>query len=168
MSRPLRPPLLNQLIQLRDPLRRLLGRRISMSDADDCLQDTAVRLLEGRSREDVAQPRAYLASAARRLAIDHYRKHQREVSMETVAEVFECEEAGSDPEQLLSDEQEKQRVHEALRKLRGPALQAMTLRYFHHMSYREIGESMRISPRTVEKHLAKGLAACRSYLQRNA
>ena len=40
------------------------------------------------------------------------------------------------------------------------------LRKFHQLSYRRIAEEMRISEKTVEKHLAKALVLCRASLQR--
>jgi|GEM_PF-3799562 len=163
MNRPPRHALLEQLIALGDPLRRLLVRRMSSADADDSLQETAAKLLEGRGDVDVASPRAYLATAARRIHIDRQRRQAREVSLE-YSELSNVETAQGDPAMQLADEQMRRQLRLALEQLRGPARRALILRYFHQMSHREIGEVMGISPRTVEKHLASGLAACRRFL----
>lgn len=156
--------LLGQLITLREPLRRILERKLAASEVEDCLQETAVRLLEGRSCTEVAQPRAYLVTAARRLAIDNHRKHYREVSLESIPDLLELEYTGADPEQSLSDVEQRNSIYEALQQLSAPVQRAVMLRYFHHMSYKAIAQTMGISPRTVEKHLAKGLLVCRRYL----
>lgn len=164
MNPSLQGSLLGQLITLREPLRRILERKLAATEVEDCLQETAVRLLEGRSSSEVVQPRAYLVTAARRLAIDNHRKHRREVSLESIPELLELEHPGANPEQSLSDNEQRMHIYQALRRLSAPVQRAVTLRYFHHMSYKEIAETMGISPRTVEKHLAKGLSVCRSYL----
>jgi RNA polymerase sigma factor (sigma-70 family) len=163
MNRPPRLALLDQLIALGDPLRRALARRLNAADAEDCVQETAARLLEGRGESEVANPRAYLATVAQRVGIDGQRRRAREVSLEeSAAQVLEQPDA--DPAQQVAKAQTRAALHAALAQLRGPARRALVLRYFHQMSHKEIGAAMGISPRTVEKHIAKGLAACREQL----
>lgn len=156
--------LLRQLIEFSAPLRRMLARRFNTDDVDDYLQETALRLLEGRGGDRIDQPRAYLTTTVRHLAIDQLRRRRFEVGWEH-AEAGVLEQPDSDPLDQLCDDDQLRWLRDAVDQIRGQPKRALELRYFYHMSHREIAEAMGISPRTVEKHLARGLLECQRYLQ---
>lgn len=158
--------LLQQLVAGHGELRRALERVISPAELDDCLQDTALRLLERTAHGAVERPRNYLATIARRIAIDNYRSRWREVSLDAAVHLLETEDAQSDPEQHYSSAQTREILRQVILQLRTPARRALTLHYFRDMNCRQIGTVMGISPRTVEKHLASAKAECRSRLLR--
>lgn len=159
------PPndLLRQLLEFSAPLRRVLGRRFNADDVDDYLQETALRVLE-KQHGRIDQPRAYLTTTARHLAIDQLRKRRFEVGWEH-AEASTLEQADGDPFDQLCAEDQLRWLRTAVDQIRGQPRRALELRYFYHMSHREIAEAMGISPRTVEKHLARGLLDCQRLLR---
>ena len=46
--------------------------------------------------------------------------------------------------------------------------QAVILHKFHHLTYRQVAAVMGTSPKTVEKQIASGLAACRAAVRGGA
>lgn len=53
----------------------LKGKLHNASDAADVAHDTFVRMLGGRHAAQILEPRDYLATIARGLVIDRYRRH---------------------------------------------------------------------------------------------
>ena len=67
--------------------------------------------------------------------------------------------------ELLRDERNRL-IQEAIDRLPPQCRAAFTLRVFHECSYKEVAERLGISPKTVEKHIARGLHETHRYLNR--
>ncbi len=67
--------------------------------------------------------------------------------------------------ELLKDEWNRL-VQEAVDRLSPQCRAALALRVFHQCSYKEVADRLGISPRTAEKHIARGLRETHSYLER--
>ncbi len=132
-------------------LKGYLRRKYSMADdqARDVVQEGFVRLWEKRSTIDPQRSiRAFLYQVIRNLAIDHFRKNGK-VDMTTDSELLELP-AGSDPETL-------QHLREAIDGLDPPLRDVVRLKWIEGYKYREIGEKLGISERTVEGRMARAL-----------
>ena len=66
------------------------------------------------------------------------------------------------PERIAGARQELELLGRVVAELSPNVRDALILHKFHHLSYTQIGSVLGISPRTVEKHLAKAVAHCRA------
>jgi len=141
-------------------------RGVRPEEADDLAQETFLRAHRSGRLAGVHNLRAYLLQAARNLFRDRLRRDR-------LAEFVPLEDTAADrlhdrapsPETVASAREEMSAVLEALAGLPERARQAVLLHKFHQLSYAEVAAVMGISPRTVEKHLARGLAACMKALE---
>ena len=139
----------------------------SREEAEDLTQDTFVRAHGSGQLERVAHPRAYLLRIADNLVKDRFRRHSLGVIDATV-EVTDADfpHPSASPEETTSARQEMEVLARAVGGLSEKVRQALILHKFHHLSYNEVAAVMGISPKTVEKHLAKGVEQCRAALGR--
>lgn len=84
--------LLNHLMQNRDMLLCDAMRIVRSQDcAEDVLQDAAVRCLTSRAvKERPDNPCGFLRRMVRNIALDHYRKHIREIPCDAFADELVC------------------------------------------------------------------------------
>ena len=150
----------------RDALHRYIRRFVGSSEtAKEIVQEAFLRTY--RERESVTTLRAFLFSTARNLAANEYR-HRRTVERSTLRDFddwrlrLQCESLESE---LLRDERNRL-IQEAIDRLPPQCRAAFTLRVFHQCSYKEVADRLGISPKTVEKHIARGLHETHNYLKR--
>ncbi|MFL6602632.1 MAG: RNA polymerase sigma-70 factor [Steroidobacteraceae bacterium] len=150
----------------RQALLRYIRRFVGSSEtAKEIVQEAFLRTY--RQRESVTTLRAFLFSTARNLAANEYR-HRRIVEAGAVGDLqdsrvkIECESLES---QFLRDERTRL-IQAAIDRLPPQCRAAFTLRVFHECSYKEVADRLGISPKTVEKHIARGLREIHNYLKR--
>ena len=150
----------------RQALHRYIRRFVGSSEtAKEIVQEAFLRTY--RERESVTTLRAFLFSTARNLAANEYR-HRRTVERNTVRDfddwrlALQCESLES---AVLRDERSRL-IEEAIDRLPPQCRAAFTLRVFHQCSYKEVADRLGISPKTVEKHIARGLHETQTYLKR--
>lgn len=140
----------------------LYRRMQCRSDAADLAQDTFVRLFRpsiASPQPDLQQPRAYLATIARRLMLNLYRRRSIEDAwLQTLAHL---------PEQMAPCVEEQWLIREALQAvdnlLHGlpPAVRkAFLLSQLEGHTYAEIGVMMNITTRTVQRYLTQAMEQC--------
>lgn len=137
-------------------LRRRLG---CPQSAADLAQDTYVRLLQARETPQLIEPRAFLATVAKRVLCNHFRRQELERAyLEALAQV---------PERLAPSEEEKALIFETLleldRLLDGlPPLvkRAFLLAQVDGLGQAEIGRELGISLATVKRYLHKAALRC--------
>jgi RNA polymerase sigma-70 factor (ECF subfamily) len=141
-------------------LRGWLNSRVGCCErAADLAQDTFVRLLKNRSSVLIQEPRAYLSSVARGLVIDHYRRRALEDAyLQSLAHVPE-QEVPSDEERLIILET-LERLDRLLDQLSPRSREAFLLAQLEGLTCARIAERLGVSISTVERDLAKALAAC--------
>jgi RNA polymerase sigma-70 factor, ECF subfamily len=135
-----------------------LWRTGCRADAADAVQTVFVRLAEGRVRfRGVRRPRLFLLAMAHRAAIDLVRGRRRTVELDEP----------SLPASLLVEPASPGAAAEAaelsrwLHALPGPQREALYLRYFAGLSYREIGRVAGVPTFTAASRCRLGLAALR-------
>ncbi|MDD0844882.1 sigma-70 family RNA polymerase sigma factor [Pseudomonas sp. Gutcm_11s] len=141
-------------------LRGWLRQRLNNSaDAADLAQDTFVRVLLARTAGTLKEPRHYLATVARGLVIDLYRRRSLEQAyLEVLA---------SQPERYEPSAEVRAEIIDSLlaidRLLDGLGTRTRTIFLavqLDGLSYEKAAVRVGVSVTTVRKHLAKALLHC--------
>ncbi len=139
-----------------------LRRRVSSPEqADDLLQQVFLRLMGRSDWNQVRNPKAYLRATARHVLADFYRTQ----NVRDKGVVLEYQESGQADETWQPDkpplsQEFVNRLAAALESLSPKVQRAFVLSRIYGYTYIQIGEILSISPRTVEKHIAKAAANC--------
>lgn len=138
-------------------LQRRLGSRF---DAADLLQDTFLRvLLRPRSFDGVSGERSYLATIARGLCVDHWRRRRLEQAwLETLA--ARPAELQASPEHRALIIETLHEVDAMLLRLPAKVRQAFLLAQIDGLPYRSIAIELEVSERMVKKYLAQAFFHC--------
>lgn len=137
-------------------LRRRLGCPHS---AADLAQDTYMRLLQAREAPQLVQPRAFLATVAKRVLCNHFRRQELERAyLQALAQV---------PEEVAPCEEQKAIIFETLLELDRllddlPPLvkRAFLMAQVDGMGQGEIARELGISLATVKRYLSKAAMRC--------
>ncbi|MGY2328154.1 sigma-70 family RNA polymerase sigma factor [Pseudomonas sp. SDT2931_S440] len=137
----------------------LKGKLHNACDAADVAHDTFVRILGGRNATQILEPRDYLATVARGLVIDRYRRRAIEQAyLQTLADR---------PEAIAISEEDKAiiietlvAVDKALRGLGERARRIFMLSQVEGLTYQQIADQLRVSLTTVKKHMVRALTEC--------
>ncbi|MEM8848822.1 MAG: sigma-70 family RNA polymerase sigma factor [Pseudomonadota bacterium] len=137
----------------------LSGRLRCRENAADVAQDTFVRLIGKSDQLSLNQPRSYLVTIARGLAIDLVRRRAVEqayldVLAQTLAVVTSSEEDRAVFIETLA------RIEAVLRELPDRARKAFLMSRLDGLGHREIAAALQVSLSTVEKDIAKALRCC--------
>lgn len=134
-------------------------------EAADILQDTYVRALSAPLKHGrrIMEPRAFLYQIAKNLHVDSYRKSVIR-QCDDVDELELLAPSSSQPDHLLQGRQLTQSLLTAIDQLSPRCRQAFILYKFDHLSHPEIAVHMGISINMVEKHIIKGMLACKKCL----
>jgi RNA polymerase sigma factor (sigma-70 family) len=141
-------------------VRTLAGIVDSQAAAEDCAQEAfarAYRAWPGWSGEGSAE--AWIHRIAVNTAISHRRKEQIR-SLPSILRRLGAPPPTPDP----ADQAQSRAVLGELRRLPPKQAAALTLRYYHGYSNREIALALGVSERTVGQRIADALAALRSRL----
>jgi RNA polymerase sigma-70 factor (ECF subfamily) len=142
---------------LRARLRRM---NIHGLDVDDVIQEVYARIVSQPSLETIRAPLQYAMRAATGIVIDHIR-HARVIPINAVENLDQLEvlSPGASPEQQLEFREEIAAVAQLLAQLPGRTREVLILRRIDGLSQRQTSERLGISEKTVEKHMAQGVAA---------
>ena len=152
--------------ETRDALHHYIRRFVGSSEtAKEIVQEAFLRTY--RERESVTTLRAFLFSTARNLAANDYR-HRRTVERSALGELgdLRINPESESPEFALIRDERNRLIQEAIDHLPRQCRAAFTLRVFHECSYQEVAKRLGISPKTVEKHIARGLRDTHNYIKR--
>ena len=134
-------------------LENLVGSRAA---AEDLAQEAGIRLFEAGRREALDKPKGYLFHVATNLARDQLR---RRVVRDRVHHELAREEltaAGADA--VVAARDQLARVVAAMEQLPPRAREVVRLSRAEGYTHGEIAERLGITPKTVENHLARGVA----------
>ena len=137
---------------------------VESNTAEDLVQDLFFRFWEKRHQLEI---QGELGPYLRRMAVNEglgYLRKNKKYSIEDIDNQYELSsESSSDSLQLHNDLQ--QALDEALTHLPPKCRMVFSLSRFEGLSYREIGEQMNISIKTVENQMGKALKVMRSLLK---
>lgn len=138
----------------------------SLSDVDDLVQESYVRLIRARAAGRVNYAKALLFTIARNIALDLFRR-RKVVTIETVGNLAELSvlEDKPDAADVAKKQEELQLLAEAVRQLPDRCRQVLTLRLLYGLSHKEIAGQLGISEHTVKAQLAKGMRRCAAHFE---
>lgn len=139
-----------------------LQQRMAYPDnAPDAAQDTWLRILASHAHLSLREPRAFLATTARRLLIDRARRQSIEQAyLESLQRSIENQGGEASPEQILEAVQLLTGLAEVLNGLSAKARQAFLMRHLDGASHAQIAEHLGVSNKMVQKYLVQALLKC--------
>ncbi|MEM6545537.1 MAG: sigma-70 family RNA polymerase sigma factor [Pseudomonadota bacterium] len=152
-------------IGMRDDLARSILKIVPPDTVEDIVQETYVKLCQQGDGKDIRYPRAYFYRAVKNLALDHVLRFDQRFtdSLESATNLP----AGHD--QTFTDavtHEQFGHLCDAVRRLPLQCRRVFVLKKVYNYSQKEIAAELGISEKTVEKHVALGLARCRDYMER--
>lgn len=141
---------------LQSVLRKQLGCAV---DAADLAHDTFERVLTRREPGSWREPRAFLATIARGLVVDLYRRRDLERAF-AEAMALRPEALALSPEERAELLQTLQAIDDMLDGLPTPVRDAFLLSQLDGLGYAEIASRLNVSERTVASYMAKAMSRC--------
>ncbi len=150
-------------------LRAYLSRRFpSLTDHDDLVQETYVKVLRAKENGYLTHVKGFLFAAARNAALDRFRRQQKHPQEElTVLEDTHALEESPGVVDVLERRHRLDALHLAICSLPERCQQVMRMRYVNGCDVKEIAELIGISEFTVKGHLVKGIKDCTLYFVRH-
>ena len=153
------PPLLDDAYSLAKWLTR------NQTDAEDIVQDAALRALSALSSVSVDRPKPWFLAIVRNAAMTFMARKRRE-TMAYAGDLTDLDaldsrgddEAAPNPEQALIASQDGERLRQAIANLPSPFLETLIMRDVNGLSYREIAEATGAPVGTVMSRLARARA----------
>lgn len=135
-------------------------------DIDDVLQESYVRVLKAREKEEMRSPKAFLFATARNLAVDLIRRKnflraESLVDNDTLTVLDEREGL----RESISKNQELELLTKAIQALPERCRRIFTLRKVYGLSQAEIAAKMGVSVHTVSAQLTIGVRKCRDFME---
>lgn len=148
-------------------LRAYLQHRFpALSDVDDVVQESHLRLLKARRDGVIASAKAYLFGIARNVALSGLRRQRTfpEISINELTDSSDLESA-VDVAETVSTNQESALAVEAIEALPRRCREIVVLRTLHGLPHREIAERLGLSEQTVRVQVARGMKKCAEFLR---
>ncbi len=125
--------------------------------ADELLQDLFLKVWERRQQIDIEQPfEAYLHRIANRMAVDYFRKLERQAKLHDSFRASSSE-LSENLEDLMVAKETQTLLTAAISQLPEQRRRAFTLCKIEGKSHQEAADIMNISPNTVHNHLVKSV-----------
>jgi RNA polymerase sigma-70 factor, ECF subfamily len=142
---------------------RLVGNR---DDAADCVQETFLSAMRHGNSKPVANWSAFLQRIATARALDCLRKRYHRSAHREPGPVdwARLPDLRPDPQRLAEGSELLQGLLHALVELPGQQAEALCLRYLAELEYREIAETLEISPNSVGALLHRARESLRQVL----
>jgi RNA polymerase sigma-70 factor (ECF subfamily) len=153
------PPLLDDAYSLAKWLSR------SPTDAEDIVQDAAIRALQALSSVSVDRPKPWFLAIVRNCAMTFLARNQRKTvayagdmtDLEAL-DLRQSDDAAPNPEQELIALEDSERLRQAIAGLPAPFLETLVMRDINGLSYREIAEATETPVGTVMSRLSRARA----------
>ena len=147
--------------------RYLLRLSKSESDAEDIEQEAYLRIYEASEQKEIRNPRAFLFRVAYNLFVQNYRKASNS-PIDAVADYddLNVKDICASADEHLMMRERLGVVGDVIDTLPPQCRRVFIMRKVYDLSHRQISEALGISRSTVEKHVVKGLHACREHLRR--
>ena len=136
-----------------------------LTDPDNVVQESLIRVWRVRQSHEVPSPKALLFTTARHLALDELRR-RKIVSIEPIAEIDHLSvlDEGASAVEFAARNQELDLLTQAIQSLPTRCRQVLTLRKIYGLSQKEIAARLGISEHTVEAQVGNGMRGCAKFL----
>lgn len=148
-------------------LRAWLQRQYpTLSEVDDVVQESYLKLLSARERGSISSAKAYLFAIARNAALSFFRKRHH-ISIETAQDLEFANGGGAsgDVVEAVSARQEFMLATEAIDALPARCREIVILRVVHGLPHKEIGRRLGLAEQTVRVQVARGMKKCADFLR---
>ena len=135
------------------------------NQAEDIVQDVFVKIWQSPDfLKTNGSPKSYLFRAVKNSSLNFLRHIEVRHKFVTDSKFID---STSDElkEESFSDEEIKNKIHQAVNKLPEHWREAFVLSKYDNLKYSEIAEKLKISQKTVEKYISKALAILREELK---
>ena len=154
-------------LSYREQLVKTIRGIVKSDDIEDIVQETFVKSFEAELKQEIKYERTYMLKTARNLALNHVARASEKFN-------DSLEELSGLPAHLTSKNLEKQveskerflNFCRATDTLSVEVKRVFLLKKVYGLSQKEIADYLGLSQSTIEKHVAKGLQQCSSYLSR--
>jgi len=138
----------------------------SVSDVDDVVQESYLRIWKAAARAPIQSARAFLYLVARRVALNLVRKH-RNAPFDPYGEIEASRVIDEKPDASESAivQERIDLLADALMSLPPRCREIVILNKVKGITQREVADRLGISERTVEVHVRTGVARCNTYLR---
>lgn len=133
----------------------------NLEDARDIVQDVFVKLSQNLPTLDPGRLAPWLFTVCRNRALDHHRKHQRLVVMETETLDLEAA-AGPAPDDALAKRETATALRELIEALPTRQREAVRLKFIAGLDYQQISAAMQTSIGNVGYLIHHGVAALKT------
>ncbi len=158
-------------MSLRGSLARAVLGIVPPREIEDIVQETYVRVCQIEGKDKIREPRSFLFTTARNLALDHVKRAESRlaVSVEEIGEsgFGEAERSADETFDQVASNEEFSQFCEAVRQLPVQCRRAFVLKKVYGYSQREIAREMNLSESTVEKHIAQGIKRCTYFMMQH-
>jgi RNA polymerase sigma factor (sigma-70 family) len=145
------------------------------TDAEDIVQDAALRALQALSTVSVDRPKPWFLAIVRNAAMTFMARNRRKTvayvgdmaDLETL-DLHQGDDVGPNPEQELIALEDGERLRQAIAGLPSPFLETLVMRDINGLSYREIAEATETPVGTVMSRLARARAMLAKTLRAEA
>lgn len=155
-------------LSVRSGLARAVSGIVPPKEIEDVVQETYVRVCQTRNGDEIRSPRSFMYRTARNIALNYVNEAASRLvdSIEDVQKPGRSvtQDANSDTLARVCSDEEFSFFCDAVRSLPLQCRRAFVLKKVYGHSYKEIAETLQITEKTVEKHIAKGITRCRNYL----
>ena len=137
---------------------KLSGMCVYDLDIEDVIQEMYTRILSVPSLEAIRYPKQYALQTAKAVLIDHVR-HSRVVPITSSGslETLDVPVPEANTEERLEFRGEIVAVADALAQLPKTCRETLILRRVEGLSQRDVAQRLKISEKTVEKHMTNGV-----------
>jgi RNA polymerase sigma-70 factor (ECF subfamily) len=157
-------------VQPHEPALRayLRSRFPDVTDVDDLVQESYVRVLNAQKAGPIASAKAYLFTTARNAALTILRR-PKIFSEKPVTDfaVLSVPQEGPDAAEIVSTNQEVALLTDAIDALPARCREIFILRKLHGISQKEIAARLGLSEQTVQVQIARGARKCADFLRRS-
>ena len=145
---------------VKDYIRRKVG---SVETAEDLTQETFIRVLRVKSRDDIGNMQSYLFKIASNITVDYFRANSRNVLSSVKAAVGEIEETADDSimiedRAIMKDQLRK--IEKSLEDMTDLCQKIFRLSRFSGFKNAEIADRLGVCLSTVEKNITKATKHC--------
>ena len=153
-------------IDIRAQMMRFVSRYFSNQQAvEDVVQEACVKALEAQRQTNIQNPKAYLFSTARNLALKELAKSMNRLTDCVEDDLLESVLESTPGVDVQCEARERLELFcRAVRTLPVKCRRVFVLRKVYGFSQMEIAEHLKISVKTVEAHIAKGSLRCTEFV----
>ena len=133
-------------------------RRLGSQDAEDMVQEVALRLHQRQAESRIESPEGYAVQVARSVLTDRWRRESvRQRDRHVTLEDYHHPVEDISPARVLEGKERLTQVLRSLEELPDRTRQVFVLHRFEELSYAAIASHMEISVSAVEKHIMKAI-----------